>query len=371
MFGRRRWRMPWSSGTSSGTWSPDAVRLTSDQKATNPAGDVRSNSPDDATPTVAFPITTPVDPAGLNGPNKADQANSPEDSAAAPRAAASPAAARPSLLDWEAWRARTGGAGGRSTQKKRPDAEGPPAVGPARVLTPSAPTGRRPQPRAGGADGQALRCWPSPPSARCSAGSPRSRPRSAGRPEPGARGVHRPRERDRHARPRWDRHRPERRRYRSKRRQAGQPGPVVDTAGRTDRPADRRAGVGRSRRPVLGRGDRLPGSPRGHRARRDLRLPDRADLGPRQRAPAADRQPGQGRHPADAARPAAARPDGGRPGARPFHDRKQRSTPPRPSCGTRSGGRQACAPTTRPSACSRPRPRRAWSARASAGRAGA
>ena len=152
---------------------------------------------------------------------------------------------------------------------------------PSGVLTPSAPTGRRPQPRAGGAHGQPLRCWPSPASARCSAGSPRSRPRSAGRPEPGARGVHRPRERDRHARPRWDRHRPERRRYRSKRRQAGQPGPVVDTAGRTDRPADRRAGVGRSRRPVLGRGDRLPGSPRGHRARRDLRLPDRADLGPR------------------------------------------------------------------------------------------
>src|ERR1700733_11450598 len=120
VFGRRRWRMPWSPGTSSGTWSPDAVRLTSDPKATNPSGDARSNSPDDTTPTVAFPITTPVDPAGLNGPNKADQANSPEDSAPAPRAVASPADARPSLLDWEAWRARTGGAGGRPTQKGRP-----------------------------------------------------------------------------------------------------------------------------------------------------------------------------------------------------------------------------------------------------------
>ncbi len=200
-----------------------------------------------------------------------------------------------------------------------------------------------------------------------------------GGPAPGpAPRVHRPRGRDRHARPRWDRHRPERRRHRSERRrhrpggtQPGSPDPSLT-------PLSEPTGQPTAGPASADHADPFSAAVTGYLAGRagtvlaaDLRLPHRADLGPRQRAPAADRQPGQGRHPADAARPAAARPVGGRPGARPFHDRKQRSTPPRPSCGTRSAGRPASAPTTRPSACSRPRPRRAWSARASAGRAGA
>ena len=38
-----------------------------------------------------------------------------------------PAAARPSLFDWEAWRARTGGADGRTTPKGRPAPKNRPA----------------------------------------------------------------------------------------------------------------------------------------------------------------------------------------------------------------------------------------------------
>jgi len=45
VFGRRRWRMPWSSGTSSGSWSPGLVRLTSVPKAAKPPAAVSAHSP--------------------------------------------------------------------------------------------------------------------------------------------------------------------------------------------------------------------------------------------------------------------------------------------------------------------------------------
>jgi hypothetical protein len=74
------------------------VRVTSDEKTTKPPADARSNSAEDATPTVEFPANTPVERTGPNEPNKT----------------------RTAIFDWEAWRARTGGADGRPARPGRP-----------------------------------------------------------------------------------------------------------------------------------------------------------------------------------------------------------------------------------------------------------
>src|SRR5580692_3218533 len=100
--------MPWSSGTSSGSSSPGQVGLTSATKTAKRPAAASSHSPEDSTPTVAFALSKPDEPTGQNTSNKTETANSPEG-----RPASKAAAARPPVLDWEAWRARTGGVDGR------------------------------------------------------------------------------------------------------------------------------------------------------------------------------------------------------------------------------------------------------------------
>ena len=137
------------------------------------------------------------------------------------------------------------------------------------LLTTSAPTGRRPRPRAGGADGPAVAVLAV--AALCALlggfaafaatlGGPAPGPAAApsiapgdvtGTLAPGGTGTA---PGDGGTAPSGT--------------QPGSARPVVDPAERTDRPAGRRAGAGRSRRPVLRRRNRLPGRARGHRAGR-------------------------------------------------------------------------------------------------------
>jgi beta-lactamase class A len=149
--------MPWSSGTSSGTWSPGLVRLTSAPKTAKQSAAAPGDSAEDSAPTVAFAITAPVDPAEPNEPNKAIKANSPPNPAGA---AGGAAAARPPVFDWEAWRARTGGADRPAAIEDGPAAiqDGPAAVEdrpPAvedRPPSPSAAEDEHPDRDAGAAD---------------------------------------------------------------------------------------------------------------------------------------------------------------------------------------------------------------------------